>query len=281
MEIKDCTELKEKLATGRIIIYGAGYVAIRFFYALKKQGVAENVECFVITSGNKKELEGIEVKNIDELAIEEGMFFCIAVHESLRAEVESTLSLKGVSQYLWIYPFLNELILGVPIFKNKKVSVQEIWAANKNNYSIATRYLAVEKFYGQNDIGYEAYMSGLSLFNHRETSRKRLNQFVELINDWEKEGYNAEKPIVLLADGSVLDGFHRIAIAIFHQQKELICDMYPVPDDEESLHNPIALLTKDSVVEAGLDIELIEILQKTNCRIEERLYENKRNYSGI
>ncbi len=281
MEIKDCAELKCELEKSKIIIYGAGYVADRFYKALSKHGWHNKVLFFVTTEGSDKCMNGFVVKSVDALSKNDEFLICIAVHESIRNEISRTLDREGISNYVWVYPFLNELILGKPLYENKKISIRSIWKANKSNFSIAARYLAVEEYYGQKLGGYKSYLSCLSLFNERETSEKRLAQFIRLMKEWKTYGYDEGKPIILLADGRVLDGFHRVAIAIYHGQREMICTQYGMSDDIGSTHEPIALLTEESVLDAGLDNELILKLKKTNERIERVLYEDKCNYPSI
>lgn len=119
--------------------------------------------------------------------------------------------------------------------KYAKLNVREIFAQQMdtegfNRYDIIVRYLAVENYYGKNDYGF-------SLYQKMQRARDRQNQishkenyyieeFQKLINSWEKDGYNENSAIILDSELQLIDGSHRVAMALYHGQEELSCMIY-------------------------------------------------------
>lgn len=88
-------------------------------------------------------------------------------------------------------------------------------------YDIAVRLLAIEQFYGKNSIGYELYrkMQSASGFDW-------IPRFEKLIKSYENEGYDAANPIELDDHLTLMDGSHRLALAIYYNQEFLPATLY-------------------------------------------------------
>lgn len=270
MEVNGITELLYILSNHKIIIFGAGYVATRFYGALKKYQIENNVISFATTTGSDLDIDGISIIPLNHLESNEQMVICVAVHDSIKDNIIDDLIKKGVKNYIWIYPFLYKLLLGAPIYCNKKVSLSIIWNAAREDYGMAIRYLALDNYYGININGYKFYKKYLSLFNSYETSERRLIQFVELIKNWERNGYDTSKCSSLYEDYRIFDGAHRIAVASYFNQGFVMCDIYNKTKNIAEIHNQGAVLNKQYALAAGFDPELIAILDATNQRIEEQ-----------
>lgn len=268
LRINNTSELLQMLQKNKVVIYGAGYVAVRFFQAIKKHDLTDNVLCFVTTSGSNKALEGLDVKNIHEIKEFKDVPVCIAVHESIRDEIAEGLQKEGFIKYVWIYPFMNELMFGTPV-QGVRIPLKDIWAMNRENFAIAARYLVIENYYTKGGNGNELYKKSMALYSDEKTAEKRLRKFIELITNWDLEGYQKNNSIMLLENGCIIDGLHRIALAIYHKQDDIVCDVFPTPDDGKGIHEQTVSLTKDSLLEAQFkDIEIRE-LERVNGLISE------------
>lgn len=270
MKINNTIELIDILSAHKIAIYGAGYVATRFYQSLKEYGLDGNVFSFVTTAGGELDVDGLPVMAIEQLEADERMIICVAVHESIKDDIIDNLVEKGFNKYIWIYPFLYDLMLGTPIYRNVKVPVSKIWNATRDDYGMAIRYLAIDNYYGKNLNGYEIYKRFLSLLNDEKTSEKRLEQFIRLIQSWEKHGYDTSKCSFILEDYKVFDGAHRIAVASYFNQDFVMCNVYPTTKAIFEIHNQTAIFTKQCVLNAGFEPALITLLDETNQRIEEQ-----------
>ena len=254
----------------KIVIYGAGYVAKLFYKSLLEGQCEKNVICFAATKGESYLIEGLPVVGIDEIAYDEEMVICVAVHESIKEELINCLEAKGFFNYVWIYPFLYEIMLGSPLACDVRVALKQIWDANKKNYAIAARYLAIEHYFGKNNYGYDIYKKCISLFSSESTAKRRLDRFIDLIQNWEKNGYNESKASSLLEDCMCVDGVHRIALAIYFNQRYVICNIYSNSKTCNEVHEKGVVLSPQNAVELGLDESIIRLLEDTNKRIEER-----------
>lgn len=270
MKINNTIELIDILSAHKIAIYGAGYVATRFYQSLKEYGLDGNVFLFVTTAGGELDVDGLPVMAIEQLEANERMIICVAVHESIKDDIIDNLVEKGFNKYIWIYPFLYDLMLGTPIYRNVKVPVSKIWNAVRDDYSMAIRYFAIDHYYGKNLNGYEIYKKFLSLFINEKTAERRLEQFITLIKSWEQNGYDANRCSSIFEDYRILDGMHRIAVASYFNYGFVMCNIYPKNKDIFEIHNQAAVFTKQSALNAGFEPEIIALLDEINQRIEEQ-----------
>lgn len=270
MEINNKTGLINILSTHKIAIYGAGYVATRFYESLKEHGLDGNVFSFVTTTDSALNIDGLPVRAINQLEADERMIICVAVHESIKDDIIANLTERGFNKYIWIYPFLYEMLLGTPAYSNVKVPIFKIWNAVRDDYSIAIRYLAIDHYYGKNSNGYEIYKKFLSLFINAKTAERRLERFISLIKSWEQNGYDAGRCSSIFEDYKILDGMHRIAVASYFNQAFVMCNIYPTNKNIFEIHNQAAVFTKQSALNAGFEPEIIALLDEINQRIEEQ-----------
>ncbi|NEX01873.1 hypothetical protein SAMN04487829_1480 [Pseudobutyrivibrio sp. NOR37] len=217
-------DLVRTLKKNKYVIYGAGYVADNFYKALENRDLLGKFEGFITTKGSSEAKYGWSVRAIDECNLNDELV-CIAVHESITGEIETILKQSGIENYTWIYPNLYELLAGNKIC-TENVPIKSVLSANKNNLMIAIRYAAIEQFYGERADGYELYLAAMKLHCGIDTANKRLDSFKELIEIVEKKGYKEINPISLLENYELLDGVHRLAIAIYWGENTIDADIY-------------------------------------------------------
>jgi len=266
--INNAQELEQILVTNRIVIYGAGYVAERFYMILKEKGLHENVECFVTTTGSEKTVCDLPIKSVEQL--KKGAFICVAVHEAIKNDVFEVLKMKNQSNYIWIYPYIYELLLGEPIKRQVNVSVKEILEKENQYYGLTIRYLAVEQYFGNNQEGYDIYKKAWSLICNYDTACARLDKFKILIKTLEKTGYDEQKPIKILENGEIIDGIHRLAYAVYKNSESIVCDIYANVGDNIKVHSENIRMTQATINEEKFTQEEIELVKMTKQHINEQ-----------
>lgn len=270
MLINDICELEKILYENKIAIYGAGYVAKQFFESIKKRGLAEKTECFVTSKEEKSIFCELPVISIDKFSNEERTVICVAVHESIKDEIIDLLERKGYYNYVWIYPFQYQLMLGRPLKKAVRVSLADIVLKEKEYYGLTIRYLAIEQYYNKNEIGYEIYVKAWSLSCGIETAQARLDSFIKLIKSWESEGYDESRASSILDNNEIIDGTHRIALAVFEKREYIVCDIYSKLEEGLEVHTKDGKMTRDSLEKAGFGQDKIDIIENTRKKINEQ-----------
>ena len=115
--------------------------------------------------------------------------------------------------------------------KHMKYNVEEIFLQQNllkgyNRLDTVVRYLAVEEYYGKNDYGFRLYekMQGKRIDKAYVTGS--VERFRNLIESWEKNGYSDDSEISLDRNLLIIDGSHRMALALYHGIKDISCKVY-------------------------------------------------------
>lgn len=260
----ECKKAEEflKLITHNIIyIYGAGYVADLFFDALKDKGMTSRIESFIVSKDiGKTEKYGFPIVSIDNASIVNGSVVCVAVHETLLAEIETILLKHQISNYIWIYPFLYEFSMNSYKKEEKWIDTKLFKAVSEGQYGVALRWVAIDQFYGYCKNGFELYYKGLLAFNDTKTAELRTERFRKLILNWEQNGYEPENCICTNNHYDVIDGEHRLALAIYHRIKSLKCIVY----DGDNIHRGRSIITREVLLNTNFSLDEIEQLEEVN-----------------
>lgn len=233
----------------KIIIYGTGHVAHMFYKALLEHGLKDKIQCFVRSGSVQRDemFEEIPVRCVDDFSIEENTLICLAVHESIRDEIQEIIA-PITNQYLWIYPYLYELMLGEPEQRAVEVNIAQLLEGCQNDLRLAIRLAAIEQQDGMNTYGSDYYIKAQMLHCSKDTATKRLKQFVELISEWKRFGYKKESPIIINRDYDVIDGIHRLAMAVYMGQKTIFGDIYTAALSAEDIHGPEVMLSEEELL---------------------------------
>ena len=263
-----------------IVIYGTGYVGRTFLKVLRNNHLEKRIACFTQTTVDEDFVfERIKVKPIEYVKKLKNVIVCVAVHENYKDEVIRNLEKNEVYNYMWVYPIMHSLIFGDPIKKNIAISVAEIARINLNDYRIATRYLAIDNYYGKNSIGYSIYLKLMELQVPHESAMKRLSKFINLINKWDEYGYDSTKSIAVLEGGYLIDGTHRLTLGLYKGLQKMTCDVY-----NTNLYNEgLGLLGNDAAMDKkfiGQRIEDKEIIKKLDetLNLIQIMCENRCNF---
>lgn len=264
------TECIEQLEGKKIIIYGTGHIGKKFLVALRRMGMESQIVCFAKTANVKPQenVEGIAVRSIGEIKGCDESVFCLAVHSAIKDELIQELERNHIKNYIWIYPYLYRMLLGAPVEENLVVSVDKIKSTCVKDYRMAIRLLAIEQYLGINDYGYELYIKAEALHCSRETAEKRLHKFCELIRNWMRYGYNSKHKALISEDYEIIDGNHRVSLAIYFGEDDIKCDVYSLPDGISQLHGEEAMLTKEILVNTGFSTEEMNVMEEAMRRIK-------------
>lgn len=259
MKLEDFEEKK-------IVIYGAGHVGQKFYRILKMRGLEKQVVCFAITDSVKEMtlVEGIPLKCIYDISVQDDTLICLAVHETLLDETERVVK-QITEQYVWIYPYLYDLMFGEPEQINAEVKISGILKTCQNDARLAVRLAAIEQYDGKNSFGYDYYIRAQMMHCEEHTARQRLQQFKRLMEDWKKYGYRREYPLCLNRGCEVIDGNHRLALAVYHGQRTIFCNIYPTMIPLIDIHGQEPIMPRAVLMQHGFmqeDMERLNGLQK-------------------
>lgn len=120
----------------------------------------------------------------------------------------------------------NEKLIELAMVPNVKIQFNTKWflkhsmGTNMNVADIMIRILAIENYYGKNNFGFELYneMQKIRVNNNSEIPPYRANnqeQFIKLIDSFERNGYNDKYPVVVNEDFKLFDGTHRLACSLY------------------------------------------------------------------
>ncbi len=229
MENLSLQEVEDFIQTNEFIIYGAGFISLRFYQCIKERNCEKNVECFAVTNknGNESCIEGKMVREISE--IERDKWIIIGTHMASVAQMQETLQSLGFTKFFCVYPYILELEYGAPVNLDRQINVVNFLRKMSHIYYPAVIYLVIEEYFGKNTVGYDLYLRMMEVFSSPEVAKKRLEALKKKISSYEiKNEYNIK---VCIENGILIDGMHRIVFARYFDVKELKADLYHVSEE--------------------------------------------------
>jgi hypothetical protein len=88
-------------------------------------------------------------------------------------------------------------------------------------YDMIVRLLAVENYFGKNDFGFDFYKRMQEGRKGKAWAESAIGIFRQLIKSYEENGYDTHSEILLDQDLHLIDGSHRMAMAMYYQQAEI------------------------------------------------------------
>lgn len=263
ISVNTVDELIELIKSNRIIVYGTGYVAERFIDSLRLRGLDKFISYCAVTNKETMNYQNFEVLSLEELRKKiSSEVVCIAVHESIKDTIIESLIKAGIRNYIWIYPFQHRLRFGNPC-ECKEVEVNRIIQKAKDKYWLAIRIAAIEQYYGKNEKGYEIYLKGQRLHCNPSTAISRLDNFKRLIKNWDEKGFCTDYKPAISYDYEILDGLHRISLAVYHRMNVIACDIYNV-SDLDKYKNEYVDVKKTVIYKAGFTETEIKEIERIN-----------------
>ena len=223
MELKEEWE-KIISQSEHIYIYGAGKIGKKIYNLLKKKNQLEKLEAFVV-SDNKGQPTSIEEKpviQIEELDNKKSTIF-VSVSDIYQNEIIELLEKLGFENIICAYKFsfLDESDIPKKIPDSIIINIRELLVQQYSNnefgrYDIFVRLLAIEEYYNKNNIGFALYKKMQNLRVHPQYAQSAEKRFKLLIKSFEEKGYDETSEIIVDKNLKLLDGSHRIALAIYH-----------------------------------------------------------------
>ena len=228
MELRDeWSEVLNRSCT--IYIYGAGKVGKRIFHLIKRENKQQKVKGFLVSNldGNPSNIEGIPVYQVDAVS-EKDTLVLLSVTDIYQNEILETLKEKAFSNILYAYKYSfleyegeeKETPDTITIDLRELLMQQFLQGGGENQflrYDIIVRLLAVEDYYGLNDIGFGLYKKMQDLRVRPGYSSYAVKRYLELISSVENNGYIEDSEIIVDRNLRLLDGAHRIALAIYYK----------------------------------------------------------------
>lgn len=267
------SELIDLIKNNDIAIYGTGFVAQNFYAALQMRNLERKVKYFIVTDAEKAYgvVQNVPVRAVNDIVNDKNILVCIAVHEAIKEEIEMVLLEWNIYNFVWIHPYIVELVFGAMKEYHRKMKVSKlILDVPYNDYALAMRYLVIENYYKENDMGYDIYVRILSGLCEAETAKKRLKNFIKLIADWDINGYREEKNISIDENNRCINGAHRLSLACYHRMEYIYCDIYPYSNNYSKYMGRWIHISKDVLKDNGLNSFEISALERANAKLREK-----------
>lgn len=108
--------------------------------------------------------------------------------------------------------------------RTDEVFVQQNCVGNLfSRMDIVVRYLAIECYYRKNDFGFDLYRKMQEGRKGHEYEVMAEKRFKDLIASYEENGYNISSEIVLDCNLMLVDGSHRLALALYYGIETISC----------------------------------------------------------
>lgn len=219
------------LSADEIVIFGTGYVAESFWFGLERLDLTAKVSCFAVSDSSEhaEQLHNRPVRPISNVELRPDILVCLAVHSALAEELDRYLSDLIPGQFIWVYPFLYDLIYGKPLIKGVQRQRSELIRKQNSSFNwISVRYMAARDYLCCSvdyELSRETYIKAMSAHCRVATAAERLNNLERLADSMASNGYDDSCPILVDSSLRIIDGLHRIAVASVLKIDSIACDM--------------------------------------------------------
>ena len=157
-----------------------------------------------------------------------------------------------------------------PVIGYQTIAVRDIVLAQQEEgkyafYDIAVRLLAIDQYYGKNDYGFDLYARMQENSGNGTFWKER---FIKLIQSYEKNGLDPDAYIDLDENLKLLDGAHRLALALYQGVEFLNVKIHQASIERRWTYN--------FFLEMKFSLEEMDIIQKATISLF-----NKCNYQFV
>lgn len=231
INIETAYEVENYLKNNKFFIFGTGFVAENLYRYLENNKINNNVMGYVETNPQKSEFNDLPVYTLEKISKLRTTPIIIAVHYSIFNQIKAKLDKLGITDWIWIYPFLCELICGHPYKKNVIINPYSfIHSACFSERVISSIYLiGIGYMFNQNKIGKNICLKYLSLFSTYNTALKRWDSFSNMISKFDGSNISNLGNLMIASDlGLLIDGNHRLSLALYKKIPEINADLFNV-----------------------------------------------------
>lgn len=172
-----------------------------------------------------KNIRVYDVKQLNSIPFDK-VVVGAAIFNGTRQIVKDCLS-EGVER---------EDIITEYVLKTREMSLTEIFELqhkgnkvysfeNFNRLNLLIQYAFIGQFYGLNTIGYELAERYMKLVCEDERRNSHRTYFERLIENVEKNGFSKDSYISVNKNGALIDGTHRMAIALWKKEAQVSVDI--------------------------------------------------------
>ena len=276
----------KKIEKRGLILFGTGYLAGVWLEILRAYGLEHALQyCLVSQCDPGASFEGHPVYSLKNAPFPAGRpaeqmpVLGLAVHEAVAEEVLPQLQARCPGECELLYPRMHELAFG-PVLRQEHPAVSGLLSAQpEENFWISLRYAALCEHMAEREStdrtrrcseiraacagcsAAEMYLKSQALFSSRETAALRLERFFALADSGEKERILRENPILADEKQRIIDGLHRIALAVYLGQETLPCRIVHAGELYEKLFTEKNRLTPAAQLRAGFSVQERKMLQ--------------------
>ena len=276
----------KKIEKQGLILFGTGYLAGVWLEILQAHGLEHALQyCLVSQCDPDASFEGHPVYSLKNAPFPAGRpaermpVLGLAVHETVAEEVLPQLQIHYPGDCELLYPRMHELAFG-PVLRQEAAALSVLLSAQpEENFWISLRYAALcEHMAGREStdrtrrfseiraacagcLAADIYLKSQSLFSARETAALRLERFFALADAPEKERILRENPIMADEKLRIIDGLHRIALAVYLGLETLPCRIVRTGALYDRLFTEKNRLTPAAQIRAGLSAQERKMLQ--------------------
>ena len=251
---------KERLHSEGCLVFGTGFVATLFLEALDVAGLADRVRGYLATKpADGASFDGFDVKYASDPSIDRSALVCIAVHESNLASVEETLEREGYTNTEWVYPHLNSLIYGEPLYRDVSLPLDMVLSRQDpaSNW-LAIRAIAAWDTLTEERTGHDIYVAAQALHCSEETAERRYGLLQELVESVRVNGFDPSQPVFVDTGLNIIDGLHRVAVAWVLGIESIPCTIVAANDAYDRLITDRNRMTDDQLLRTGLSASQLE-----------------------
>ncbi len=223
MELRE--EWKKILeASYSIYIYGAGKIGKRIYNLIEKENQLAKLQGFVVSElkGGITNIENKPVIEINKLNKQDSTIF-VSVSDMYQNEIMELLQHLEYKHVICVYKysFLDEKEVPQDMPESimidlRELLIQQYNGLDFNRYDTLVRLLAIEAYYGKNDYGFELYAKMANARIYEGYADIAIRRFKELIHSFEEHGYDEQSEIIVDRNLKLVDGSHRLALAIYY-----------------------------------------------------------------
>ena len=112
-------------------------------------------------------------------------------------------------------------VVGNQLYSVRDLILSQFVSGVYKGYDITVRLLAIEQYYGKNSIGYSLYRKMQS-----PTGFDWIPRYSKLIASYEQNGFEDDNPIEVDDHLTLMDGAHRLALALYHNDEIVPARIY-------------------------------------------------------
>lgn len=208
-----------------IYIYGAGKIGRKIFNLIRKSNQLVKLKGFVVSDDGRCNPTSIEDKPVILINSlnEKNSTILVSVSDIYQNEIIELLQKLGFTDIVcaYKYAFLNEGEIPQEIPESimidlRELLVQQYRGYEFGRYDIIVRLLAVKHYYKKNNFGFNFYRKMQDSRVYPGYSVIAEKRFKELINSVADCGYDEDSEIIVDKNLKLIDGSHRIALAIYY-----------------------------------------------------------------